>query len=85
MTAAHCVVGGPGQPVPASLLDVLVGTQDLGSGGTRIHVDKVLVDPNYDQVTHTHDLAVVHLALTTSARPMALGDASDLPPAGRLE
>jgi hypothetical protein len=79
VTAAHCVFDNSatasGQPIAPSNLDVLVGTTSLTSGGTRLPVAAVSIDPNYDPATLAHDAAVVTLAGTsplngTGAQPI---------------
>jgi secreted trypsin-like serine protease len=80
LTAAHCVndpdlkkYGG---------FQVLAGTQDLTTGGTRYAVDKVIAHEAYSRKQHANDIALVHLvplpgvtsrsALPATARPIAL-------------
>jgi trypsin len=79
LTAAHCVFDSPatapGQPISPSNLDVLAGTPLLDSGGTRLHVSAISIDPNYDPLTLAHDAAVVTLVGTdplqsTGAQPI---------------
>ncbi|HEX6619274.1 MAG TPA: serine protease [Solirubrobacteraceae bacterium] len=69
VTAAHCVFDNsataPGQPIAPTNLDVLVGTTSLTTGGTRLHVADISIDPDYDPATLAHDAAVVTLAGTT--------------------
>jgi secreted trypsin-like serine protease len=77
VTAAHCVFDNaataPGQPIAPANLDVLAGTTSLISGGTRLHVSAVSIDPNYDPATLAHDAAVLTLTDTidgTGAQPI---------------
>lgn len=62
-TAAHCVEGQ--EP---SAFQVLVGTNNLNSGGRRIAVTGVIVHPNYDSDTEDSDIALLNLAQTVSQR-----------------
>jgi secreted trypsin-like serine protease len=92
VTAAHCVFDNsatsPGQPIDPANLDVLVGTKFLNSGGTRLHVSAISIDPDYDPATLSHDAAVVTLAGATplsgtSAQPIDfLTDNPWTPPTG---
>jgi trypsin len=71
LTAAHCVPDGD-----ASDLYVVTGKTDLGaSGGQRIKVSKVYVNPQY--ADSAHDSALLQLASPTSATPIALSGAGD--------
>jgi trypsin len=91
VTAAHCVFDNsataPGQPIDPANLDVLVGTKFLNSGGARLHVSAISIDPNFDPATLSHDAAVVTLAGSTplsgtTAQPIDfLTDSSWTPPA----
>ena len=74
LTAAHCIIGD--EPP-----HVLVGTQDLRTGGRRIAVDRTEVHPAYDPIRIRYDLALLHLRKPTGVPVMALGTPSDLPPA----
>ena len=57
LTAAHCVKGSR----PAQI-QVLVGTQDLKSGGRRVNVARITVHPKYNARTSDSDVAVLRLA-----------------------
>jgi hypothetical protein len=91
VTAAHCVFDNsatsPGQPIDPANLDVLVGTKSLSTGGARLHVSAISIDPNFDPVTLSHDAAVITLVgstpLTgTTAQPIDfLTESSWAPPA----
>jgi trypsin len=73
ITAAHCVwdtnASAEGQPVPASQIDVLAGTEDLTkeSAGERPAVATVSVDPGYNAATLRHDAALLTLATPLTA------------------
>jgi trypsin len=86
VTAAHCVFDNEatdaGQPISPAKLDVLAGTPYLDSGGVRLHVSAVSIDPNYDPRTLAHDTAVVTLVGTaplqgTGAQPIDFVAADD--------
>ncbi|MEK8034524.1 serine protease [Ideonella sp. DXS29W] len=57
LTAAHCVKGSK----PAQI-QVLVGTQDLKSGGRRVNIARITVHPKYNSRTSDSDVAVLRLA-----------------------
>ncbi len=57
LTASHCVDG-----LAAADLQILVGTQNLSTGGTRISVSRIIMHPRYDSVTTDYDVALVQLA-----------------------
>ncbi len=82
LTAAHCVHDENGDVVQANSIDVLVGTQSLLSGGTRIRVDRIRVEPNYDPGLTNRDVAMLHLSTPTS-NPVQAIIGQDVPvPAG---
>ncbi len=57
LTAAHCVADtGPGA------VQVLVGTNDLATGGYRRSVARIHVHPRFNPDTYDNDLAVLDLA-----------------------
>lgn len=62
LTAAHCV-NDPftGWMPRASDVDVLVGTQDLRAGGTRIRVAEIRVHPSWDRHLIRNDIALLRL------------------------
>jgi len=63
LTAAHCMDGY--QP---SEIEVLVGAHDLGTGeGERIPVEEIIIHPNYDDFSFSHDFALLRLAYATDA------------------
>ncbi|MDZ7705835.1 MAG: trypsin-like serine protease [Trueperaceae bacterium] len=55
LTAAHCVTSDP------QTLHVLVGTDNLRSGGERLPVRRTIIHPNYSAVTLDYDLALLEL------------------------
>jgi secreted trypsin-like serine protease len=73
LTAAHCITNDAGGVVAASSLKVLVGTQDLGSGGKRYTVSKIYRHPSYNSSTYDYDVAVLKLSTSvTSITPVTL-------------
>lgn len=62
LTAAHCVKDPSTQWVPrAAEIEVLVGTQDLRAGGTRIRVAEIRVHPLWDRQLIRNDIALLRL------------------------
>lgn len=61
LTAGHCVKDD-GWHLNPSDIHVLVGTQDLNSGGTRMAVDGIVTHPAWTPSTENTDVALVHLA-----------------------
>jgi PKD repeat protein len=62
LTAAHCVVTGTGQVRPPSAFNVLVGTEDLASGGERLPVERIRVFPAFGAESFAgNDVAVLEL------------------------
>jgi trypsin len=71
LTAAHCVSDGS-----AAGLWVITGRNDLSaSGGQRIKVSSVSVNPAYDG--NGHDTALLKLASATTSAPIALATAAN--------
>ena len=65
LTAAHCLFfddNGDAFPSRPSEVDVLTGTQNLNSGGTRVRASQFKVAPGFDWTTLEHDVALVRLA-----------------------
>ncbi len=60
ITAAHCVLR---EPNIKKEIDVLVGTQDLKSGGYRKHVDPkdIIYDTDFNPVNYDNDIALIRL------------------------
>ena len=86
LTAAHCVNRPDPDPAhrfiarPADI-DVLVGTQDLRSGGTRIHSVEIRVHPGWDYSMLRNDVALIRLdrPVPTAIVPQALASATPAP------
>ena len=80
ITAAHCVEGEK-----ASGIDVVVGRARLGdAAGERVRVAGIAVEPQYDNESNDHDIAILTLATGVSATPIAPagGDDGELDNAG---
>lgn len=60
LTAAHCVRDTGYSPTPSDI-DVLLGTQDLESGGTRIRAVEFRIHPSWDPSVGRSDLALIRL------------------------
>lgn len=78
LTAAHCVLGrvdGEAYLNPVDI-DVLVGTNSLYSGGTRIHAVEVRVEPYFDDSRFHRDVALIRLDQPTTVTPIPLVAAS---------
>lgn len=65
MTAAHCAV----DIVNANSVWVLLGTQDLASGGTLAAIKRVIVHENYDADTTVNDIALLELSNEVTTIP----------------
>lgn len=63
VTAAHCVDGGT---LPQDV-DVLAGTANYLRAGTRVHVDKIVVHPDWrPKPYYWNDIALLHLAASVT-------------------
>lgn len=60
LTAGHCVRDAGYTPTPSDI-DVLVGTQDLESGGTRIRAVEFRIHPSWNPAIGRSDLALIRL------------------------
>ncbi len=60
LTAAHCVKDISFNPAPSDV-DVLVGTQDLQAGGTRIRAVEFRIVPGWDPNVGRNDLALIRM------------------------
>lgn len=67
LTAAHCVADDDGNPIPASSLDILTGTQSLVSGGIRYPAVEIRVLPGHVGETYHRDMALVRIDKPTLA------------------
>ena len=70
LTAAHCMFDD-GLRVSADSLEVLIGTQSLRSGGTRVAVAEIRIIPGWNPDTFDRDVAMLRLA-TPSSNPIQL-------------
>ena len=73
LTAAHCVTNGQ-TPVAANTVDVLVGTHDLESGGTRIPAAVIQVNEEWNSSTMANDVALILLSSPTVAPAQPITD-----------
>lgn len=73
LTASHCVAGHS----PSSLV-VVVGTNDLKSGGTRYKVEKTFAHEKYNRPQFANDVAVIRVQGTIEfndrVQPIELGN-----------
>ncbi|MBS2966614.1 serine protease [Actinocrinis puniceicyclus] len=76
LTAAHCVA----KRSPGTLTAIIGRVDAFGAGGQPRAVDKVSIDPAYDDATEDYDVALVHLSGPTVGVPaprlVAAGDRS---------
>jgi secreted trypsin-like serine protease len=72
ITAAHC-----SDFVTAAEVQVLVGTQSLSSGGTRVNVKKITISPKWNPDTFDYDVAIWELKAAQSGYPSPSLAASD--------
>jgi secreted trypsin-like serine protease len=83
LTAAHCVSEGPRWVESPRDFHVLVGTQNLASGGQRIQVAEIIVRPSYNPERLSDDVALIRLARPTDrARPLEVASPTDIPWSG---
>lgn len=71
VTAAHCVTTNGATISPASL-QILVGTNDLASGGSRLNVAQIIVRPGYISTSNGGDVALVKLASAAPQQTIGL-------------
>ncbi|HEX7134415.1 MAG TPA: trypsin-like serine protease [Iamia sp.] len=88
LTAAHCVrdPASDWAPTPGEI-DVLVGSQDLGSGGTRIRAVEFRIHPGWNRELLRNDVALIRLDHPVPATTpiQALAPAGGPPAAGTIE
>lgn len=61
VTAAHCLFSSNG-PVQPGDLRVLEGTSDLGAGGRKLRIERIIIHRNYDDITKDNDIALVFVS-----------------------
>lgn len=81
LTAAHCMFDD-GRRVTPGEIQVLVGTQSLASGGTRLAVSAIRVIPGFNADTFDRDVAMVRLAAPTNNPIQAITGQGAQVPAG---
>ncbi|MCP4682123.1 MAG: serine protease [Desulfobacterales bacterium] len=81
LTAAHCVTEDNRSLIQKQNLDVLVGIHDLSQNqGERIHVSRIIVNPDYDPFFADGDIALLELATPSTKTPVAvIGQSLDNP------
>jgi secreted trypsin-like serine protease len=65
ITAAHCLVGGPGRGSVSSEIEVLAGSARLDRpdpGSVRDQAASTSIDPHYNPYTNDYDVGVIALA-----------------------
>lgn len=83
LTAAHCVVDSDtGKLDEASSIKVLVGTSDLGNGGRREDIKRIIVHPNYNDQKDDADIALLELVYDSGIRTIPVS--GDNAPTGLL-
>src|SRR5262249_3542211 len=60
LTAGHCVRDSGFTPSPSEI-DVLLGTNDLNSGGTRIRAVEFRIHPSWNPAIGRSDLALIRM------------------------
>jgi len=88
LTAAHCVNDPDGSWFPSpSQVDVLVGTQDLSSGGTRIPAVEFRIHPRWERSRIRNDIALIRLdrPVPDGTPFQALAPSGPAPTPGTLE
>lgn len=76
LTAAHCL--GETKKVDIRNMQLLVGTQDLSTGGRRVEIQSATRHPSFDPVSYDSDVAVLRLkAPITDIKPVAYIDSSE--------
>ncbi len=75
LTAGHCAVYDNGSAIPASAFRTWVGRSTMSESTDQNAqlVDKVVLNPGYDQNSSQGDLALLHLAAKDTHDPVALG------------
>lgn len=79
LTAAHCMFDD-GRRVSPGSIQVLVGTQSLASGGTRVGVAEIRVIPGWNAASFDRDAAMIRLATpTTNPVQVLTGQGAQVP------
>jgi len=73
LTAAHCTFDEEQNAFQPENLNVIVGRRVLGSrDGARLLVDQIIRHAEFNPVTYTNDIALLHLATPTTVTPVQL-------------
>lgn len=62
LTAAHCIVDGGGNHLPAERFTVRAGSSRANEGGHLVTVERVIVHTGYDPRSHVNDIALLNLS-----------------------
>jgi secreted trypsin-like serine protease len=86
LTAAHCMTDSQGRiNATPGQRQVLLGRHDLyATGGEKLDVAEIVVDPGYDPTTKQHDLAVLHLTRASRQTPAPMLNPSTATARGTL-
>lgn len=57
LTAAHCI----DQNSPPNNLEILVGTNDLGNGGTRYKIENIILHEDHNDPKFSNDIALIRV------------------------
>ena len=72
LTAAHCV-----EAQQTDKFQVFIGSEDLDKGSAQLlDVSAIVVNPRYEHVNNSNDVALVQLARAVTATPVALASAT---------
>lgn len=75
LTAAHCLVDGRGNPIPAEAVTALIGATALNDPAARIAAGEIHVHPDYNPMTIDNDIGLIRLLEATSAPTIRLAAA----------
>lgn len=82
VTATHCTLDEGGKRARPQDLDVLLGSQDLRRGGTRLGVVEIRRWPTFDPRRLSYDIALLRLDGVSPVPPTTLAAPGEVPPAG---
>jgi secreted trypsin-like serine protease len=78
LTAAHCVVDSQtGRTNTPGEIAIVVGTDRFATGGQRLSVDKIVVNPQYNRATIVNDIALVRTSSPMQGADIATIDLAD--------
>lgn len=82
LTAAHCMFDEDDRRVSPSSIQVLIGTNSLASGGSRVAVSEIRIIPGWNPATFDRDVAMLRLAVPSANPVQALTGQGAQVPAG---